>query len=204
MGKRNKKTKNNKTESKKDDDTVDYIFDNMGAISNSFSDISRHARDVWDVIPDVLYNVCNTVISICSKIIYRLRSSLVVQITEDIKHHDIDKDLWDYLLSLSRVKNGDKSELSIKMKNIKKKIKSERGREFCTLLKYYVKKRRQEEFLSFCITQQNNPEFISIRDNIMTNMKSTNNTENSSHNSKLEKLVNNINDNKTKKFRRLE
>ena len=107
MGKRNKKAKN---ESKKDDDTVDYIFDNMGAISNSFSDISRHAREVWDVIPDVLYNLLNTVYSVCSKIIYRMRSSLLVQLTEDIKHHDVDKDLWDYLLSLSRIKNGEKSE----------------------------------------------------------------------------------------------
>ena len=95
MGKKNKKAKNDNTESKKDDDTVDYIFDNMGAISNSFSDISKHAREVWDVIPDVVYNILNTVYNICSKIVYRMRSSLVVQLTEDIKHHDVDKEETD-------------------------------------------------------------------------------------------------------------
>ena len=54
----------------------------------------------------VLYNIICVCYNVCSKIGYRLRSSLVVQITEDIKHHSTDKDIWDYLLTLSKIKNG--------------------------------------------------------------------------------------------------
>jgi len=192
--------KNNKTKesTNNEDDAVDYIFDNVSVISNSVTELSKHARDVWDVIPEVFYNIICTVYNIFNKIMMKTRSSLVVQLTEDIKHHDTDKDMWEYLLSMSRNKSGDKSELSKKMKIIKKKMKTKRGKDLCKLTSYYIKKRRKEEFLSFCITQQNNPEFIEIREFIVTDMSDN---DDNSHDPKLEKLISGLN---KEKFKRLE
>ena len=161
MGK--KKNKKTKTKTKTDTDMVDYLLDNVGSLSKNTSGILKHARDIWDVIPDVLSNILSGLMNIINKVTLKARAYAVKTMTNDIVRQEEDTQIWNKLREIYKT---DKNVFANEIKKINNKQKNQRSKDICKLIKYYVRKNKKDNFVSFSMTQQNNEKFTAIRDNI--------------------------------------
>jgi hypothetical protein len=165
MGKHDKDKKNKK----KDSDIVDFLFDNAGSFRQGLSEFMTYAKEVWVVLPEIISKLVASIISIINKIIMRYRSHMVLQMDEDIKHLDLDKELWEFMVMLYAQDNLLKT-----TKKIKQQLQKPKCHNYLDLIWFYVKKDKKDRFLSCCITQQKNREFVLVRNILVKKMKGDN------------------------------
>lgn len=137
-------------------DNIDYLLDNIGTLGSGVKQAFSHARDVWDIIPDLLFKFYEYLQLIIKKIMFRMRAYMVNTMSEDMKHLNEDKKIWNNITTE-------------KIKYIKLQAKTKQEKDICSLLKYYVKNNKKDKFLEFCITQQKNKNFKNIRKKLLNN-----------------------------------
>lgn len=150
---------------KKETDIVDFIFDNLGPLMNNVKDVGKYLKEAWNIFPDVIHSILVSFMGIISKIYMRIRSYMALQLTRDMNHMDMDKEIWNYMHS-----KHEEGEFLDSLKKIKHKNRSSKSKDYLRLIYYYVNKNERDKYLALSITQQNNPEFIKIRKSIIDNM----------------------------------
>jgi len=151
---KDKNSKNNK-------DVVDFIFDNYDSLKDGSNTILIYLKEMWIVVPDIVSNFFTSVFNFIEKFIMKLRSQYAIAITNDISHLENAKQLWKDLI---KKKNNGTLKSYIKKKSLGK---SNKQKEYLELIRYYVRKDTMDKFLSCYISQQNNKDFISIRDELL-------------------------------------
>lgn len=145
-------------------DIVDYVFDNMGTFKEQFSHLFKHLRDVWDVIPDLLTNLFNNLSNIVQKVSLKTRAYMVDTVNNDITYTEVNKNIW---LNMKSKYNMNKKGFSVYIKENKRSFNSKNHTDILDLVKYYVKTDKKDKFLSFCITQQHNTDFMDVRNRLL-------------------------------------
>jgi len=152
----------------KDTDITDFIFDNWTAIGDTFINLRRHIREIWNIIPDLLYDIFAYIGRIIIKIYMRLRSRMLINITQDMNRLDIDKDIYDKIIQFD-------------IKRILTSIIDENNKDQIIILKKMYKLLRKDqkaEYLEYCIENQGDTNFIDIRNKLINKLNSINNNSN--------------------------
>lgn len=172
-----------KKETDKETDIVDFIFKNAGPFANHTKDIGKYLKEAWNIFPDVIHGILTSLMSIVAKIYMRTRSYMALQLTRDMNYIDLDKKIWNYMYNKQKM-----GEFLGSLKKIKHKHKSKKSKDYLRLIYYYVNKNEKDKYLALSITQQNNAEFISVRDSIMENMNGINIDQNAIDGSDLDSI----------------
>ena len=160
----------NSTKNKKESDLVEFLFNNAGTFKKGFNDVMVYGKNIWDVLPEIMYNIFYSVYEFMEKVVLRLRSHFALKLNDDMKHLDVDKKLWEYLMERHA---GNK--LTRTIKKCKSSAKTDKEKDYFNLIGHYVKTDKKDGFLSCCITMQNNTHFITARNKLIMKMnKSTN------------------------------
>ena len=167
MTKKDKSKNSNKND--KESDLVEFLFNNAGTFKKGFNDVMVYGKNIWDVLPEITYNIFYGIYEFMEKVVLRLRSHFALKLNDDMKHLDVDKKLWEYLME-RHVGN----KLTRTIKKCRSSAKTDKEKDYFNLIGHYVKNDKKDSFLSCCITLQNNIHFTIARNKLIMKMnKST-------------------------------
>lgn len=184
MGKNNN-NKNNK-DNKEKPDLVDFLFDNYDNLKKNSSMIMKYLKEMWIVLPDIIGNVVNFLLSFLDRFFMRIRSYYALQINNDLERLEKDKYLWAFLDQLKK-----SNKLTSFIKKCKNKSINKKSNDYLSLVMYYVNKDLKDKFLSCFISQQNNKDFNRIRELLIAKMHNYGNINKEILNEKETKQVTN-------------
>ena len=165
MAKKDKDKNPESKKSKKDPELVDFLFNNADTFKKGFTDLMAYGKNIWDVLPEIMYNIFYSIFDFMQKVVLRLRSHFALKLTEDMKHLDVDKKLWEYLMGLYA-----KDNLTQTIKKFKRYAKTDKEKDYFNLVGHYVKNDKKDNFLSCCITLQNHTDFVTVRNKLIGKM----------------------------------
>lgn len=156
-------------ERNKDADFVDFAFDNIATFSTVATNMRTHIREIWDVAPDALYNILMSIYNCLEKIIMKLRTYILLKITQDIVRLDIDKKIWCQCCEIN--------DISKFMNDIRDQFEDREEKIICSTIKQYIKKDLRDGFLAYCIEKQGSPKFCRVRKKIAEELCISEDTE---------------------------
>jgi len=142
---------------KNETDIVDFLFDNIGPFLKNLKYMFYYIKEAWITVPDLFIEILTQMHIIVNKIMLRVKSYLILSITQDIGHIDTYKVLWNHLITLDN--NYD---LDDYFKNLKHN-KSRKNKDCLDLMYEYIRNGRKDDFLNYCLTQKDNSFFIMLR-----------------------------------------
>jgi len=144
-----------------DDNIIDFTSDNYNFIVKTLKDILSHGTEIWHMIPDMLSDSFGTCFNFIYRIYMKIRSQIVLKLTQDITRLDQDKEIW-YKTSMLQL---DKMEI---LENI---LDNDKQKRVLKRLLYFIKNDKKTEFLKYCIENQEDSDFIKVRNELLLYVK---------------------------------
>jgi hypothetical protein len=172
-----------------------FIQENKKDVDKNIKKLSSNAKEIWNNIPMFIWNIYEYFIDLMSSLIMEMRAYLIDMLTEDLKHIEIDRSIWERAnLCLSQNHKSGENILKVMFKKIRVKYNDDKTREHTMKIYKFIEKKEVKEYLNYCIKYQKDEQFIKIRDRLMKYLKI---------NEKGEELLTEMSSNQTDSIRRV-
>jgi hypothetical protein len=142
------------------DDIFEFIEDYIKTIKyNEIKDFIIEFMNIIRIIPEMIKNLKNYLIILSEKIWMKIRSKIILSITNDMRIVDTEQELWDKL-------NTNKEDNIKILEIVINKIKDQNKKKIYIKLKNNVIKNDKNSFIKYCIEKQHNVDFIQIKKQI--------------------------------------
>ena len=126
---------------------IDFLTDNLDNFTSTTKDLMSQSREIWNIIPDLVYDIFLSILTFFTKIVMKVRSNMAVALTSDIDK--IEK----YTVLYLEFKNKDIEKKCVNLKKICGR------REKKILYKLLSNSSNKTKFLTYCIENHENEIF---------------------------------------------
>jgi len=132
----------------KDEDFADFIADNYKFIGTTIKELLRICKDLWINVPDMVSSIIATVYNFIYKLIMRIRSHILSQITQDMMIMNGTKEIW--------------AKLDINVLNDVSNNHGDPEQKHCRRIIQFLKNNDVNGFTKYCVENQMEPHFLTV------------------------------------------